>query len=93
MTEEEKLSELINQAEREGKWLHCNYQDLWFKPSELRAANADGRFVWGVSNFRLRDPQEQIAILHGEVDRAETALQQFIKRLQDGSPCGQTIQP
>ena len=54
------LNPLIAQAEREGKWLYCNYQGMWFSPKELRRANADGRFIWGAVNWCLRNPQEYL---------------------------------
>lgn len=55
-----ELAALIDKAEAERKWLWCHYQDLWFSPSQLRAANAEGKFVWGAVNFKLRDPEERI---------------------------------
>jgi hypothetical protein len=55
------MDDLIDRAEREGKWLHTCYQDIWFKPSELRRARAEGRFLWGVPNWTLRDPRERLA--------------------------------
>lgn len=66
------LQPLITQARKEGKWLHCYYQDIWFSPDELEAANQEGRFLWGAVNWTLRDPhemvQEQAEILK-EVER------------------------
>lgn len=50
------LEPLLQDAEAEGKWLHCAYQNLWFSPEELRAHHRDGRFVWGAINWSLRDP-------------------------------------
>lgn len=49
----ELLEPLIQQAEREDKLLHCSYQDLTFTPAELRARNAEGRFLWGPVNWTL----------------------------------------
>ena len=65
------LEPLLAQAEREGKWLHCSYQDLWFSPKQLRERNAAGRFLWGPVNWTLRDPHEKLADL---LDRAASAL-------------------
>ena len=41
------LNELIAQARREGKWLWTPYQDLWFSPDKLAAANARGQLQIG----------------------------------------------
>lgn len=49
------MDELIDRAEREGKWLRTHYQDIWFKPSELRKERAAGRFLWGAPTWTLRD--------------------------------------
>jgi hypothetical protein len=67
----QKLNALIDKAEAEGKWLFCNYQQLWFSPAELRAHNANNRFRWGAVNWQLRDPNERLA----EADRALEAAQ------------------
>ncbi len=75
------LGELISQAERESKWLFCNYQSLWFTPEELRAANADGRFRWGSMNFILRDPSERIKQLDQKVIEAEQAAKAAREKL------------
>lgn len=56
----DEMNTLIDKAEAEGKWLHCSYQDLWFSPDELRTAQAQGRFRWGVVNWTLRNPQEYV---------------------------------
>jgi len=60
-TIEDLLAELFAEAERDGKWFHCTYQDLWFSPRELRKAQSEGRFRWGPVNWTLRDPQEYVA--------------------------------
>lgn len=64
MSEREKtlaeLKPLIQRARDEGKWLWCRYQDLWFSPDQLEAANEKGRFIWGAANWQLRDPQERL---------------------------------
>jgi len=38
------LEPLIQQAEREGKWLESTYQNIPFSPRELRAENAKGSY-------------------------------------------------
>lgn len=72
------LNELINQAEREGKWLWCHYQDLWFSPAQLRDQNANGKFRWGVVNWQLRDPQERL----DEAQRRVNAATQEAERIR-----------
>lgn len=54
------LQPLITQARKEGKWLHSRYQNVWFSPDELEAANQEGRFLWGAVNWALRDPHEMV---------------------------------
>lgn len=51
------LIPLFNQARREGLWFHCAYQDLWFTPDDLEAAQANGRFLWGAVNWKLVRPE------------------------------------
>lgn len=55
------LRPLIEQARRERKWLWCHYQDLWFSPDRLEAEHAKGSFIWGATNWKLRDPQERVS--------------------------------
>lgn len=63
------LNALMDKAEAEGKWLWCNYQDIWFSPKQLREQNRNGKFRWGAVNWHLRDPQEKI----DEADRRAKA--------------------
>lgn len=65
------LDELIAQARREGKWLWCHYQDLWFSPDQLASENAAGRFMWGPVNWRLRDPNERLHEADLRIEAAE----------------------
>ena len=64
-----ELAPLIEKAKAEGMWLLCTYQGMWFSPSELRAQNANGKFIWGACNFKLRDPMEKMEQISGEVER------------------------
>jgi hypothetical protein len=77
----EGLRPLIEQAELGGKWLHCNYQDIWFSPKELREQNANGHFIWGAVNWEIRDPNEQVSYLEGQVESAKRAVAAFKQRL------------
>lgn len=72
---------MFEEAKKTRKWFYCSYQCLWFSPSELRAAHQEGRFIWSVENFTLRDPQEKLDYLLNEVRRAEAALALFRHRV------------
>ena len=52
----DSLEPLLLKAEREGLWLHCDYQDLWFSPEQLRQEHAKGSFLWGPVNWELLEP-------------------------------------
>lgn len=73
-----ELAELIGNAKAEGKWLWCNYQDLWFSPDELAAQNANGKFLWGAVNWRLRDPAERVR----EAEERRDAAQREVDRVR-----------
>ena len=77
----EGLRPLIDQAEKEGKWLHCSYHDIWFSPAELRKENAKGHFLWGAVNWRLRCPVEELEYLEREVESAREAGARFKERM------------
>lgn len=74
MADPATLPELIAKARREGKWLFCAYQALWFSPDQLARENANGRFRWGVVNWQLRDPQEHLAAARRAVDVAQAEM-------------------
>lgn len=71
-----ELKPLIDQARREGLWLWCYYQDLWFSPDQLEAENANGKFIWGAVNWKLRDPAERV---HEAEARARSALEEVAR--------------
>lgn len=77
----EGLAALIDHAEHAGKWLHCSYQDLWFSPTELRAANAEGRMLWGPANWTLRDPSELIEQACNRVEIAKREHEAIVRRV------------
>ena len=52
------MEEMIQQAEREGKWLRANYNGMVFTPSELRLAHTQNKFLWGKINFYLVVPED-----------------------------------
>lgn len=74
------LEPLIKQAEEEGKWLHCHYQDLWFHPAELRSANDAGRFLWGACNWMLRDPEERVTQFNKKIERLQYERDKFLRK-------------
>ena len=73
------MEQLIRKAEKEGLWLHCNYQDLWFHPQELRDLQANGRFRWGPENFRLRNPKRRLETLRENLKHAQREFDSFKK--------------
>lgn len=77
------LCDLILKAEKEGKWLYCSYQSLWFTPQQLRDANANGKFRWGVVNWQLRDPRERVAGLERMATGAQQELERVRKQLEE----------
>lgn len=87
-----ELNDLIDRAEREGKWLFCHYQSLWFSPSELRQHNAVGRFRWGVVNWTLRDPSELLDSTKAKLKHAQEELENVTRRIQEASATAQGVQ-
>lgn len=77
----ESLQPLFWEATQKGLWFHCNYQDMWFSPKELRAAQAKGNFVWGPVNWTLKPPQALKMQLQTNVSNAQAGLTSFIERL------------
>lgn len=51
------LEPLFSQAEKEGLWFRSNYQHIELSPKELKVEHANGRFIWGFSNWNLFDPK------------------------------------
>lgn len=62
--------EMIAEARRQGLWLHCPHQDLWFSPDRLERENRDGKFRWGPMNWKLRDPNEYAELAERRAARA-----------------------
>ena len=80
------LEPLFQQAERDGLMFHCQYQDLWFTPKQLREAQSQGKFLWGKCNWHLRPRaayrlklSNKIDELRGQLDRAVNDLILFVK--------------
>lgn len=85
MSEKEKilqsLEPLFERAKRNKLWFHCGYQDLWFSPQELRAEQANGRFIWGPVNWNLRSPYELINELKTEIKKSEQTIDKLRQRI------------
>ena len=77
------LAPLFEEARRTGKWFHCVYQDMWFSHSELAAFHAEGRFIWGATNWTITDPAEQIAYLERRIEAAKKVLESFKARVAE----------
>jgi len=75
------LQALIAKAKREGKWLRCGYQGLWFSPKELTEANEKGRFLWGVVNWELCDPMDKIKGLEKNKARIDIEIAEMRERI------------
>jgi hypothetical protein len=77
----ESLQPLFDQADRYGLWLHCNYQDMWFHPDELRDYHKKDQFLWSPANWQLRDPDEKLLELLNRKKSIENEIEQFKLRL------------
>ena len=74
------LKPMFDEARSSGKWFWCNYQDLWFSPDQLAAAQASGRFIWGSVNWKLRDPAERIEEAKKRRDAAQADVDRVINQ-------------
>jgi hypothetical protein len=77
----EECGPLIVEAREKGLWLHCAYQDLWFNPDELKKAQSEGRFRWGLVNWELRDPRHRVSALRREITKLEAEIRAFQARM------------
>ena len=75
------LLPLIEQAEREGKWLREKIDHTTFTPSELREKNDNGYFRWGPENWVLDDPQEILESIDRQIAKLEQKKQSVIERM------------
>ena len=85
----ESLEPLFERARREKKWFFCHYQELWFSPRELREKHSEGRFIWGVVNWDLRDPEELLIEWELNLEMAKTQLKNFKERIRREEEDGQ----
>ncbi len=77
------LAPLFEEAAAKGLWFYCSYQGLWFSPQQLADKHAEGKFIWGAVNWRLRDPAERLHELLKEKEAAEKAFVLFAKEYSD----------
>lgn len=78
------LDELIDEADRSGKWLNTYYQNLWFTPAQLRKENQNGKFCWSAENFSLRDPVERMRELNANQQKAAAEYERVNRMLGRG---------
>ena len=76
-----ELQPLFKEAEEKGLWFYCNYQNLWFSPEELRELHNNGKFIWGLPNWMLRNPNEKLTALRKNCANAEKEYEDFKNRL------------
>ncbi|ATF11600.1 hypothetical protein A616_06265 [Brevibacillus brevis X23] len=77
------LRPLFEQAEREGLFFYSNYQQLWFSPQSLRLEQSKGHFIWGASNWQLRDPKERLQELLRKRTSVEREIHDFQLMMMD----------
>lgn len=73
---------MFAEAKEKNLWLYCGYQDLWFSPKELKDAQAEGRFIWGAENFKLRNPYELMNELSDRADKIEEQKKSLRMRIE-----------
>lgn len=84
MTSFTALDDLINKAEREGKWLISNYQGIQLTPNELRAYNRRGELCWGPVNWTLFDPKTLLKDEAAELARVRKHNDSINERIRKG---------
>ena len=75
------LEPLFEKAEKENLWFYAAYQHLWFSPKELKQRHKSGQFIWGPSNWDLRDPVEHLKELEKKQASALMEFTEFNNRL------------
>ena len=83
-----RLYELIQEADRTGQWLRCSYQNIWLSPAELTKSHAEGRLMWAVDNWVLRDPEDHLAAADKEVKEAQGQRDRIEARIRKSSAGG-----
>jgi len=78
-----ELEPLFEKAEKEKLWFHCSYQDLWFSPKDLKNYQKQGRFIWGVDNWTLRNPMEKAKELNNAISSLEFQKEELLKNIKE----------
>jgi 3-mercaptopyruvate sulfurtransferase SseA len=78
----DSLEPLFKEAEEKGLWFFCGYQGLWFKPSDLKQLQKEGRFIWGKTNWSLLDPNERTKLLKKNIENAMEELKDWKQQLK-----------
>lgn len=79
----DSLEPLYKQAYENNLWFYCRYQNLWFAPDELKKEQSEGRFVWGVPNWELRNPIEEVHRIADLIDNTKKQLSEFVNRVNE----------
>jgi len=77
-----ELAPLFAEARAKGLWFHSSYAGAWFSPDDLDAAHKAGQFVWGATNWELRDPQEFIDEEMAEMAEIAQGIRDFEARMK-----------
>lgn len=75
------LFDLVQKAKDEKMLLKCGYQDLIFTAEELQKHHKEGRFMWGVVNWKLITVGE---FLLGEIEKIKqqcTDLEKLVNKI------------
>ena len=76
------MAPLFRDAREKKLWFYTSYQQIWFSPDELAAQHAQGKFLWGAVNWRLRDPVEALNDLDRKIADAQAERDRFAARLR-----------
>lgn len=81
----ESLEPLFKEAAEDGLWFY--YQGIAglmiFSPKELKAKHAEGKMIWGPSNWRLVDPSKDLRNLKQSAIRAKKEVKKFEARIEE----------
>ena len=72
---------LLKDADERGHWLLSAYAGVIFSPDELRREQVDGRYRWGVTNWRQINPRVHLGNLKATAAVAAERANQFEARL------------
>jgi hypothetical protein len=76
------LKFLFEKAEMEGLWFYNKQHEIWFSPKELRKEQDESdEFIWGVTRWRLRDPDELLEELYMREESIQNEIQHLKSRM------------